>query len=144
MDSCFRGMVSGIIGGIVMDLWGFLSKDLLRFATRNYIDWTSVILYGYLPHNMPESLLALITHFLWTGFLGIVFAYILPKLTTEGSRIKGAYFGFIIGFFLYGIAILLRMPFFQVIPFPTSAGNAVGGLLWGIVTAHMLDWFDRK
>lgn len=38
----------------------------------------------------------------------------------------------------------MRMPFFTKIPFPTSAGNAVGGLLWGIVTAEIVKWLDNK
>ncbi len=144
MDHFFKGFLSGMTGGLIMDLWGFLVKDLLRIATRNYIDWAAVTIYGFLPTNFSESLFAFGTHLLWTGFLGIVLAYLLPRLSSQGYRIKGAFLGFIIGFFIYGIAILFRMPFFTKIPFPTSVTNAIGGLLWGIITAHMLGWLDQK
>lgn len=126
-----------------MNLWAFLAKDLLQISIRNFVDWASVVIYGYLPGKWYEFLLAFGAHLLWTGFLGILFSYLLPKLTMQGFRVKGALFGFIIGFFIYGVAILLRMPFFTKIPFLTSTSNAIGGILWGFTTAHALGWLDR-
>jgi uncharacterized membrane protein YagU involved in acid resistance len=131
-------------GGLAMDLWGFLIKDVLQISTRNYTDWTSVVLYGFIPSNWYEFLFAFGAHILWAGFLGICFAYLLPKITPQGFRIKGAFFGFIVGFLIYGIAILSRMPFFTEIPFHTSASNAIGGIIWGITTAQVLYWLDVK
>ena len=144
MDTFFKGLYSGISGGIVLNLWGFLLKDLLHISTRNYVDWTSVIIYGTLATNWCQFLLALLTHLLWAGFLGIPFTFLLPKLTYQDFRVKGAFYGFILGFFIYGVAILLRMPFFTQIPFLTSAGNAVGGILWGVTIAHTLHWLEAK
>lgn len=144
MDTFFKGLYSGMSGGVIINLWGFLLKDFLHISTRNYVDWTSVIIYGTLAANWYQFLLALFTHLLWTGFLGIVFAYLLPKLTHRGYRVKGALYGFILGFFIYSAAILLRMPFFTQIPLPTAAGNAIGGILWGIITAQILTWLETK
>lgn len=144
MDTFTKGLYSGFSGGIVLNLWGFLLKDLLYISTRNYVDWTSVIIYGTLATNWYQFLLALFAHLIWTGFLGIPFALFSPKLTPQGFRVKGAFYGFILGFFIYGAAILLRMPFFSQIPFPTSAGNAAGGILWGVTMAHTLHWLEVK
>lgn len=144
MDRFFRGLLSGMSGGLAMDLWGFVVKDLLHISSRNYVDWASVVTYGFLPNNWYEFLIAFVTHLLWTGFLGIIFAYLLPNLSTRGYRIKGGFFGFVIGFFIYGIAIFLRMPFFTKIPFPTAASNAVGGIIWGVLMAETLEWLERK
>lgn len=144
MERCFKGLISGMAAGFIMDIWGFLVKDILRIATRNYIDWTSVVIYGFLPRNWYEFSFAFGTHILWTGLLGITLAYLPPRLSSQGFWIKGALFGFFVGFFTYGVAILLRMPFFTKIPFPTAATNATGGIFWGIMTAHILKWLDAK
>lgn len=127
-----------------MNLWALLAKDLLHISTRNYLDWTSVVLYGFLPTTWFHALLAFFAHLLWAGSLGVAFAFLLVKLKSQGIRFKGALFGYFVGFILFGIAILLRMPFFTKIPFPTSASNAIGGILWGVTTAHVLNYFNVK
>lgn len=144
MDRFFKGFFSGVGGGVILNLWGFFVKDLLHFSTRNFVDWTSVVIYGILPTTWYDFLFALICHLFWTGFLGIIFAYLLSRVTPQGYLFKGAFYGFLVGFFIYGVAILLRMPFFTMIPFPTSLGNAIGGILWGVTTAHLLYWLDAK
>lgn len=144
MDRFSKGLVAGVCGGLLMNIWGFLIKDLFRISTRNYVDWAAVVIYGFLPQNWYQFLFALVSHLLWAGFLGTLFAFLLPSLTYRRSWLKGGLFGFIIGFFIYGVAIIMRMPFFTKIPFHTSIGNAFGGLLWGIVTAEIIKWLDNK
>lgn len=145
MDKFFTGFLSGMIGGMAMDLWGFLLKDLLGIASRNYVDWTGVVIYGIMPETWNEFLFAFASHIVWTGFLGSGLAYLLPRLTLQGLRTKGALFGFLISFFIYALAILGRLPYFSKIPFATAATNALGGLLWGAITAHCLKyWLPDK
>ena len=144
MDRFFKGFFSGVSGGIAINLWSFFVKDLLHFSTRNFVDWTSVVIYGVLPATWYEFLLAFCIHLLWTGFLGIIFAYLLSIITPQGYLFKGALFGIILSFLMDGAAILLRMPFFTLIPFPTALASASGGILWGLVTAQTLHWLDRK
>ena len=144
MDRFYKGFFSGVSGGVVANLWSFFVKDLLHLSTRNFVDWTAVIIYGALPTTWYEFLLAFCTNLLWTGFLGVVFAYLVPYLTPQGYLFKGAFYGFLVGFLVFSTGILLRMPFFTIIPFRTAFGNAIGGLLWGIVNARILFWLDRK
>ncbi|NLY92051.1 MAG: hypothetical protein GX081_10680 [Firmicutes bacterium] len=144
MDRFYKGFFSGVSGGVVANLWSFFVKDLLHYSARNFVDWTAVVLYGVLPTTWYEFLLAFFTNLLWTGFLGIIFAYLLLYLTPQGYLIKGALYGIITSFLIYGAAILLRMPFFTMIPFRTAFGNMIGGLLWGVITARTLFWLDQK
>ncbi|HEY8392751.1 MAG TPA: hypothetical protein VIL83_08500 [Capillibacterium sp.] len=144
MDRFFKGFCSGFSGGIAANLWSFCLKDLLHFSTRNFVDWTAVVLYGVLPATWYEFALAFLANLFWTGFLGIGFAYLLPYLTPQGYLFKGALYGLILAFLIYGTAILLRMPFFTIIPFRTTLGNATGGLLWGIIAARTLFWLECK
>ncbi|HHT49557.1 MAG TPA: hypothetical protein GXZ98_09730 [Firmicutes bacterium] len=144
MDLFWKGFLSGSGSGIMLNLWGFFIKNLLPVANRNYVDWTAVIISGVLPTTWYEFLYALITNLIWCGFLGILFAYLLPKLTSDRFLLKGAIYGFMIGFLIHGSAILLRMPFFTMIPFRTSSSLAFGGLLWGVLTAALLRWLERK
>lgn len=138
------GLYSGMSAGVAMDLWGFLVKDYLHISTRHYIDWTSGVLYGYLPANWYEFLFAFVAHLVWTGFLGIALSQLLHRSSSRHFLLKGTLFGFLIGFFIFGIAILLRMPDFTKIPFRTSITNATVGIIWGLVTAKLLVGFESR
>lgn len=144
MDRFFKGFFSGVSGGVVANLWSFFVKDLLHLSTRNFVDWTAVIIYGALPTTWYEFLLAFIINLLWAGALGITFAYLLPHTTRQGYIFKGVLYGIMLSFLIYGTATLLRMPFFSMLPFWTSLGNAIGGTLWGVITAQTFNWLDHK
>ena len=123
----------------------FLVKDLCGISTRNYIDWASVAVYGFfLPYNWYEFRFPGATHLLWAGFLGVILTFILPDLTSQRIWLKGGLFGFVIGFFLYGVAIIMCVPFFTETSFATSFTNAMEGILWGITTTEIIKWLDHK
>jgi uncharacterized membrane protein YagU involved in acid resistance len=147
VDLFFRGFFSGVGGGLIQILWGFITKDLLHFSTRNYLDWSAVILFGNLSTTWYESLLAFSGHLVWTGFLGIIFGYLLPLLSPRGYLFKGIVYSFMISYFLDGLAVIFRIPYFTMVPFSTALTNAIGSILWGICTAyflHRLNRFQRK
>lgn len=141
MDRFLIGLSSGMGAGVVMDLWGFLAKNVLHISTRSYIDWTAGVIYGSLPVYWYECLFALLTHLVWCGFLGITLSYILQRSSSRHFLLKGTLFGFLVGFFVFSIAILLRLPGFSKIPFATSLSNAIGGITWGLLAAKLQDWF---
>lgn len=143
MDRFTRGLVCGITGGVVMNIWSLTSYHLLNFTERRFLDWASVLMYGHLPLNLKETVLALAAQILWAGFLGILFAYLIPGITSQAYLLKGAFWGFIIGFLMYAFAILLRMPYFNKISFDTVVSQIIGMIIWGLTLAQMLRWLDK-
>lgn len=75
MDRFGRGLVAGVVGGIAMNAWGFISKYVLHFTTLSFTDWAGIMVYGYLPHNIKETLYALIQHLVWVGALGVYITF---------------------------------------------------------------------
>lgn len=142
MDRFMRGLVSGIVGGVVMNIWSLTSYHILHFTERRFLDWASVLMYGHLPSNLKETAFALVAQILWAGFLGILYAYLIPVVTSRGYLIKGAFWGFITGFLIYASAILLNMPYFSRISVDTVISQMVGGVIWGLTLAQVLRWLD--
>lgn len=142
MDRFHRGLIAGIIAGVIMNVWSFISYYLLQFTTRKYVDWTGVILYGDLPRNIGETIYALLIHLVWTGLLGVIFAYILPRITSRGYLIKGVFFGFVTGFITYAITTLFKTPHITITPLRTVISDHIGGVIFGLVLAQMLYWLD--
>lgn len=144
MDRFFRGFVAGIIGGVVMNVWDLFSHDIIHFTKLRYLDWTGVILYGHLPQNLWEIVYALILQLVWVGVLGVIFAFLIPQVTSRGYLIKAVIYALIVGFIIYAIPALLRTPFLTVVTFSTTVSNHIGGILWSLVMVQSLRWLDRN
>lgn len=145
MDRFFRGLVSGIIGGVFMNIWSLFSYHILRFSQRRFLDWSSVLLFGHLPHNWLEAGYALIYQLLWSGLLGAVFAFLIRELSTSrGLIIKGVFFGAVSGFVIYSFAVMFKIPSLDHTPFNTAVSNHIGGIIWGLVTAYSLKKMSVK
>lgn len=144
MDRFFRGLVAGIIGGVVMNIWSLISFNILHFTDKRFLDWAAVMLYGQLSGGLFEEIMALMAQILFVGFLGILFAFFIPHVTSRGYILKGLFYGFITGFFIYAIPVLFKTPFLYKTDFPTAVSNLIGGLLWGLTLALTLHWFDLR
>lgn len=138
MDRFQRGLVSGILSGIVMNIIDLFNYHVLHLTTFRMLDWASVMIYGHRPNSLPEAVYALMTQLMWTGVLGVIFSFILIKVHSEGDVVKGATYGFITGFLIFAVAIAFRMPHLSQIPFKTSLSNGVEGIIWGMLLAYIL------
>lgn len=144
MDRFGKGLAAGVAGGIAMNLWTLFAVFVLTWPVVRFIDWAAIILYGGFPRSHAEGVFALLMHLLWTGVLGIMFAYLLPHLTSKNYLLKGAIFGVTLGFIIYAIPTLLQMPLLKEHSFITVISNHTGGLIWGLTTAYVLGWLDKR
>ena len=79
MDRTIRGLIAGIIAGIAMNIWS-LTAFAIQLKDIRILDWASVYALGRLPQNMLEEIFSLIIQLMFSGFLGIIFALIIPYL----------------------------------------------------------------
>jgi len=142
MDRFFRGFIAGVVGGLIMNAWSLFSFHILHFTDRRYLDWASAVLYGHLPSSTFEAVYALIIQILWVGLLGILFAFLVPTITSRGYLLKGLIYGLSIGFLIYAIPTLLQMPELAETPVKTTVSDHIGGFIWGLTMAYTLHRMD--
>lgn len=132
MDRFYRGLLSGLAGGIVMNIWSMFSYHILHFTTRRFLDWSAVILYGQLPRNWFEALYALLLQLLWVGLLGVIFAFLIRDLSTsKGLLIKGVFFGVISGFIIMGYQLCLECNILNL-PHKEQLFQTISGVSYGV------------
>lgn len=144
MDRTFRGAIAGIAGGILMDVWDLFSHYYLHFGSFRYLDWAAMMIYGEPPENIYETIVSLITQVLWAGFLGIIFSFLILKITSRGYLIKGAFYGFMVCFIIFSIPVLLRVPHLYQTGPNTQFAHVIGAVIYGITTAAVLHQLDNK
>ncbi|WP_238492460.1 hypothetical protein [Desulfotruncus alcoholivorax] len=127
-----------------MNVWDMISNRFLHFGSFRYLDWAAMMIYGELPENMAETIVSLITQILWSGFLGIILSFLFLTITSRGYLIKGAFYGFIVSFILFSIPVLFQVPHLYQTGPNTQLSNVIGAIIYGLVTAAVLNWLDSS
>lgn len=142
MDRFYRGLLAGIIGGVAMNVWSLFSYHILHFSNRRFLDWAGVIMYGHLPKTTFQAVYALTTQLIWVGLLGILFAFLVPKVTSRSYLGKGVFYSLSMGLIIYAIPRLFKIPELIITPTTTVISNHIGAIIWGLTMAHVLRLLD--
>lgn len=108
-DRTLYGFYAGIIAGITQTIFNLISY-YLNFAQIRYLDWMSVIIFGDMPIDSLQTITALFSRIIFSGILGIVFAYVIKHLNDEHYLFKGWIYAIVVMGILYGLTSLLQVP----------------------------------
>lgn len=117
---------------------------LFGFHQERLLDWASVLTFGQLPSTLFEVIFAQVNQLAFSGFVGIVFAYILLKLTSGHDLFKGWLYGLMTWFFIYAASIIVEMPYMEKHSAITSFLHAVSSSAYGITLALTLRWLEQR
>ena len=144
MDRTLRGLLAGMIAAIPMNAWSLFSFYILGQTDLRLLDWGSYVVFGNLPQNALEVVGGQLAQIFWCGFIGVLFALLIPFLTSRHLLLKGIFYGFITGFFMYAIPVIISTP---ILGDPTTGraiSQAVAGMVWGASLAYAFDYLDEK
>lgn len=142
-DRLTRGFLAGLAGGLAMAL-----LNLVLFAARlaevRYLDWAAIWIYGHKPTSPGEIIFAQIIHLLFAGLMGILFAYLIPQVTSRNLWFKGVLFAWLVWFLTYVMTTLAQTPRLTVITPATAISDFVSCAAFGLVGVEMLLRLDRQ
>jgi len=139
MDDRFtKGFFAGVFGGIAANTWSFFS-GYIGFTSLRFVDWAAITIYGHIPpFSSGEILVALVSNIVFTGMLGVAFAYLVPQVTSENIFLKGWVFAMATWFVIYGISVLYKVPGVVPIPMWTVLSDMISASTFGLVQAYTL------
>lgn len=144
MDRTFRGLVAGLIAGVAMNIWNLTEVYLLRISNVRFADWVAVLTSGVKSQSVFQVITDIIIQIVWDGFLGIIFAHLLVKITSRGIIIKSVLYAIILWFFFRAVAILYRItPLYAGQTFTGRLFNLLGAVLWGAILGVFLKRLDK-
>jgi len=144
MDRFIAGWVSGLIAGVLMNAWSFLSFHVLSLTEHMIIDWTGGMIYGKAPESILEIFVALLLNFLFAGFLGGVFAMVIFHIGSDFLYLKGIIIATMFAFTFFTIPTLFQEPMFKKVAVNSVISNYIGATIWGIAAARILKWIDKR
>ena len=130
-DRFVKGFISGIIAWVPTFIFNY-GAFYLKLSTLRWSDFAGIMLYGKKPHGLPENLFALLGVIFFLGLLGVVYAYLIPKLLSEYYVFKSWVYGVTLWFVFYSVTLLFKVNYLKLIPLKTAICNFIGASIWGI------------
>ena len=143
-DRWVRGSIAGIIAGIVMNVVSYISVRILNFGEDLLSDYAGEMLFGQAPEALFEASIALFAHIIWTGFIGILFSYLLLIIGSKYILYKGWLFSLILWFILYSVGILFEVPLLKMNSAATITSNIITATVYGILLGAFIQNFNKK
>lgn len=144
MDRTIRGLLAGVIAGIVKDSWNLIDYYFLHITEIRFLDWAAILATWSRPRNSLGTVFFLMLQILWDGFLGIIFAHLLISITTRYLIVKSIFFSLMLWFAFKIIVNLYRVPLLSGIqPQPGAISNVMAVILWGVIMGLVLKKLDK-
>lgn len=143
-DRLTRGFFAGFISGIPMNIWSYI-LHMYNLTELRFVDWTSILLLGHTADpNFLNHAIALSAHLVFTGILGIIFAYLIQFITSTNYYFKGWLFSVSVWFSSYALSLFFEA-FNKIKLSPiTPTTNFVSATAWGLILAWVLKWLDTS
>jgi hypothetical protein len=134
-DRVVAGFISGLAAGVAMNAVDWISY-VLKLYDERLLDWAAVVTFGRLPNNLAEVIFAQAGQIVFSGFLGILFAFIIPKLRSGNYLIKGWIYGVVVNQSLYAFAIAFKLPDLTVHTFYATVSHLISASVYGLVLTY--------
>jgi hypothetical protein len=142
-DRFVRGSIAGFLAGIIMDLVSYGLVRGLNFGEDLMRDYMAEMLIGRKPVIPFEAISSLAGHIMFTGFLGVVFSYLLLLFGSRYILYKGWCYSIAIWFILYSFGILFEVPLLATNTASTVTAHAITATIYGLLLAAIIAYFEK-
>lgn len=141
-DRLVAGGLAGMIAGAVQYAYGLLALNL-GMTDRIFGQFSDILFGGQVYTGAVGFILSVLTHLAVSVALGILFAYVIEKTSSNYLIIKSVGYGFILWFFLNAFGTIFRLPLFMEMPAQPAIVILVGAIIYGLVLSYTLRFIDR-
>lgn len=142
-DPFAKGAIGGLSGAIIQNIYAYIGR-LLGFTNVDYLNVSQAVLLDCNSQGFFAILVNFLGHLIIDSFWGIVFAFLIIKITKAHLIIKGILFGLAIWF-------LVRVIITKVFHLPVLSDNTpeiaffffVGAALYGLTLSLVLKSLDN-
>ena len=142
-DRLVQGLGAGMFAGLIMSILDLilLARGWIEFA---YYDWGLSLIKGTTAHNLFEMVVGQVTHILFSGMLGIVFAYAVVLVSSQNHLLKGWLYGIAVWFSVHFVVNLFAFDPLRPIPTSQVLSDFFTASVYGLVLSMALHRLSRK
>lgn len=142
-DRFTRGFLSGVIAGIPVLTFSLIAS-LFGWTTLRWSNFAAILIYGQRSATLNEEIFSALGVFFFCGILGIICAFIIPKISSSNFLLKSWIFSITVWFFVFVITLFYKVPGLLIIPYQTAVSNFIEATIWGLTLGYCLKWFDNR
>jgi len=142
-DRFTRGYLSGAAAGVVMAALNIAFFNL-GWSKDRYLDMVAMLFWSDMPKSLWEMGFAQVIHIAVDGLLGIVFAYLLPKLESGYLLLKGSTFGAATWFIIHAAGAFFHVPVLSESNSLTILMHLIASTIYGLLLVVILTWFESR
>lgn len=143
-DRFMRGALAGLAGAIVSMGVSLFLIFVLKFGTLRFYDIGGTFIYGRKPVSLPEIAFAEFAHLVVSGGVGVLYAFLMPRISSRYNLAKGVMIGIATWFAVYAMTVLFKVPRLQHTSLESSLSNVISSAVFGLVMAATLGWLDNR
>lgn len=143
-DRFIRGLIAGTIAGIALSISDYISFYIFHFTKIRFIDMAGYLLYSVKPTSAGEIIFAQFGHLLFTAIVGIILAYLLPKIDSKYYMVKLWGFSVLMMLLTYAIGTFYKVPSLEKMAWQTVTSNLISVSIYAIILGELLRWMDRR
>ncbi|HBF38697.1 MAG TPA: hypothetical protein DDW50_15440 [Firmicutes bacterium] len=142
-DRFTRGFLAGVIAGIPVVAFSWVAASL-KWTTLRWSDFAAILIYGHKSANLGEEIFSVVGVFVFCGVLGIICAFIIPKISSSNYLLKSWVFSIAVWFAAFVLTLFYKVPGLLIIPLKTVVSNFAEATIWGFMLGYCLKWFDNR
>lgn len=142
-DRFTRGFLSGIFAGVPTLMYA-LTAQALKWTNIRWAHFASILIFGRTYTNLPENLFSEFAVFFFCGLVGVIFAFIISKITSQNYLLKGWVYSVSIWFFAFSVIFLFKIHQLPLVSLKSALSNLIEATIWGLFLGYCLHWFDNK
>ncbi len=108
-DKELNGFIAGVIGGTFGISISLISKHILNFTHNSFVDFAGYMVFGHAPRNTLEFIWAILANILFSGVIGILFAWIMWYVADSKYIIFKAWIFGLTAWFIFFSLILITL-----------------------------------
>lgn len=144
-DTFMRGLVGGLVAGIVKDIPDIFLVDLFKIKQLAFWDYVGVMIFNRIPSSFIDHLVAFIVQVAFSLGLGIIYStVIIPKFTTKHYLVRGLVYGSACWFFLMSLIKLYNVTKILSHDLFTPIATWLFSIGYGILLAYLDHYFSPQ
>ncbi|EEG78639.1 hypothetical protein [Dethiobacter alkaliphilus] len=143
-DRFTRGFIAGAVGGGFTNIFGYISFNVFNFTDLRFLDYAAVAMFGRKSENLLELLFALSGQIAFSALLGVIFAFLLPYISSVHVYFKGWFYSVTVWFAIYAVTVLFQVPAVSEVNLNTAFSNLIAASIYGIVLPYVMLWLEKN
>ena len=132
-----------MIAGIPTIAFSWIASSL-KWTTLRWSSFAAILIYGHKSTNVSEEIFASLGVLVFCGILGIICAFIIPKISSSNYLLKSWVFSIAIWFSAFVVTLFYKVPGLLIVPYKTAVSNFIEATIWGLLLGYCLKWFDSR